>query len=110
MALTPPPRPASGCSPTSSATSSSSARVPVDGTPAAGGIRLSDPSDRFERAAEENADQIVSRIAEPSASTGGSEPVQRQAEGGEEEEEEPVQTLQRQAEGGEEEEEEPGPV
>ncbi len=36
---------------------------PVDGTPAAGGIRLSDPSDRFEREAEQVADRVMS--AEP---------------------------------------------
>ncbi len=33
---------------------------PVDGTDAGGGIRLSNPSDRFERAAEETADDVVS--------------------------------------------------
>ena len=33
---------------------------PVDGTRAPGGIRLSDPSDRFERAADAMADQVVS--------------------------------------------------
>jgi hypothetical protein len=32
----------------------------VDGSPAAGGIRVSDPSDRFERAAVENADRAMS--------------------------------------------------
>jgi hypothetical protein len=32
---------------------------PVDGTPAAGGIRVSDPSDRFEREAERTADQVM---------------------------------------------------
>ncbi len=38
---------------------------PVDGTPAAGGIRISDPSDRFEQAAERNADRVMS--AQPAA-------------------------------------------
>jgi hypothetical protein len=33
---------------------------PVDGTPAGGGIRISDPADRFERAAEATADSVVS--------------------------------------------------
>ena len=33
---------------------------PVDGTPAPGGIRLSDPSDRFEREADEVADRVMS--------------------------------------------------
>jgi hypothetical protein len=33
---------------------------PVDGTPAAGGINLSSPSDRFEQAAEANAGRVMS--------------------------------------------------
>lgn len=33
---------------------------PVDGTPAPGGIRLSDPSDRFEREAAANAERAIS--------------------------------------------------
>jgi hypothetical protein len=48
---------------------------PVDGTDAPGGIRLSDPSDRFERAADDTADEVLSS-------------VQRQAAPEEEEEEE----------------------
>jgi len=48
---------------------------PVDGTEAGGGIRLSDPSDRFERAADANADQVMSGPASPvaaaSAGAGG---------------------------------------
>jgi len=51
---------------------------PVDGTPTAGGISVSDPSDRFERAADAAADAAI----------GGAPPVQRR-----EAEEEPVQTL-----------------
>jgi len=35
---------------------------PVDGTDAAGGIRVSDPSDRFERAADSTADQVMSSV------------------------------------------------
>ncbi len=42
---------------------------PVDGTPAEGGIRLSDPSDRFERAAEATASSIMS--GGPALSSGG---------------------------------------
>ncbi|HET7180820.1 MAG TPA: DUF4157 domain-containing protein [Candidatus Limnocylindrales bacterium] len=80
---------------------------PVDGTEASGGIRLSDPSDRFERAADATADQVMSSHAEPvgagagSASGGtsvqleeadegdeGGAPVQREAAGGEQEEDE----------------------
>jgi uncharacterized protein DUF4157 len=78
---------------------------PVDGTEASGGIRLSDPSDRFERAADATADQVMSSHAEPatagpSAGVGTSvqleesdeadeAPVQRQVpEGGDQEEDE----------------------
>lgn len=50
---------------------------PVDGTPAGGGIKISDPDDRFERAAEASADAVM---AAGSA-------VQRLAEGEEAEEE-----------------------
>jgi len=44
---------------------------PVDGTAAPGGIRLSDPSDRFERAAETASTEVVSAQTNtpPSAST-----------------------------------------
>jgi hypothetical protein len=35
---------------------------PVDGTDAGGGIKLSSPSDRFEQAAEETADQVMSSV------------------------------------------------
>jgi hypothetical protein len=35
---------------------------PVDGSEAAGGIRVSDPSDRFEQAASDRADEIVGGI------------------------------------------------
>ena len=51
---------------------------PVEGTAAPGGISLSDPGDRFERAASEVADQV------------GGQPVQRQL--GTEEEEEEIQS------------------
>jgi hypothetical protein len=78
---------------------------PVDGTEAAGGIRLSDPSDQFERAAEATADQVMSSHAEPVGAGAGSAsggtsvqleeadegeeaPVQREAAGGDQEEEE----------------------
>ena len=54
---------------------------PVDGTEAPGGIRLSDPSDRFEREAAANAERAMS-TPDPAAS------VQRQEE--EEQEEEPT--------------------
>jgi len=46
---------------------------PVDGTPTRGGVSISDPGDRFERAAAENATRVMS--AEPET-----EDVQREAE------------------------------
>ncbi len=81
---------------------------PVDGTPAAGGISVSDPSDRYEREAESNADRVMgggfADVAQAGISGSG---LQRQAETGEEEAEE-LQPLrvQREAEAGEEEMEE----
>jgi hypothetical protein len=75
---------------------------PVDGTPAPGGIKLSDPSDSFERAAESNADRVVSGGTTTAAPTSAS--VQRQ--GPEEQKEEEVQGLFVQRQGGEEEKEE----
>ena len=62
---------------------------PVDGTEAPGGIRLSDPSDRFEREAAANAEQVMSApTPAPTASQAGAVPgVQRQED--EQEEEQP---------------------
>jgi hypothetical protein len=66
---------------------------PVDGTAAPGGIRLSDPSDRFEREAAINAERAMETPAPASAPATGSGspdfavPVQRQEE---QEEEEPT--------------------
>jgi len=73
---------------------------PVDGSPAGGGISVSDPGDRFERAAADNAARVMGEPApvQRQADAPGSTPiVQRQ---GEDEEDEPVQGLfvQRQAE------------
>jgi hypothetical protein len=75
---------------------------PVDGTPSAGGVRVSDPGDRFEREAAANAERVLSSPAPVQALHAGHDhaggpdgPVQRdvvQREGGEDEEE-PVQTL-----------------
>jgi hypothetical protein len=65
---------------------------PVDGTPAAGGIRLSDPGDRFEREAAATADRAMADpapVPAPAAPVGTAAAVQRQAD----EEEEPVQGL-----------------
>ena len=64
---------------------------PVDGSPAAGGIQLSNPADRFEQAAEQNAERVMS--AEPQ------EAPAEEAEG------EAVQALAVQREGEEDEDE-----
>ena len=84
---------------------------PVDGTSASGGIKVSDPSDRFEREATANAERVMSAAPAVQRHEAGhdEEPVQglfvqRQ---GEEEEEEPVQGLFVQRQGEEEEEEAP---
>lgn len=45
---------------------------PVDGTPAAGGVRVSDPTDRFEREAAANADRVMS---EPGPAASSAAPV-----------------------------------
>jgi hypothetical protein len=79
---------------------------PVDGTDAGGGVKISDPSDRFERDAVANADQLMAAPA-PGAGhdvqrspDGADMSVQRQQAPAEEEEEEPAaQTfVQRQEE------------
>ena len=85
---------------------------PVDGTPAAGGVSVSDPSDRYEREAESNADRVMgggfADVAQAGISSSG---LQRQAEAGAvqragaEEEEEEVQALRVQREDGGSEEE-----
>lgn len=60
---------------------------PVDGTPAPGGIRMSDPADRFEREAERVADQVMAA------------PPDAQREAAEDEEQPQLSAVQRQAEG-----------
>ena len=64
---------------------------PVAGTPVPGGIRLSDPSDAFEQAAERTAERAMSEpvVSEEVAAGGDAATVQRQ-----EEEEEPEETAQ----------------
>jgi Domain of unknown function (DUF4157) len=67
---------------------------PVDGTSAPGGIRVSDPSDRFEREAAATAERVLSTPAEASAGPGADAigpAVQRQ----EDEPEEEVPGVQR---------------
>jgi Domain of unknown function (DUF4157) len=87
---------------------------PVDGTDAGGGVKISDPGDRFEREAVANADRLMSSPAPaPAPSTGvqrlaeGDASVQRQDGPAEEEEEATAQTfvqrVQRQEEEAEEE-------
>ncbi|MFK4188757.1 DUF4157 domain-containing protein [Streptomyces sparsogenes] len=85
---------------------------PVDGTEAPGGIRVSDPSDRFEQEASANAERAMATPApapapaEVPAPARSAAPVQRQAE---DEDEEPADVqgsfVQRAAEEAEEEEE-----
>jgi Domain of unknown function (DUF4157) len=86
---------------------------PVDGTDAGGGIKVSDPTDRFEREAVSNADRLMSTPALAAApavqrcAEHGAESVQREeappAEEGEEEK--MAQTYVQRAEGEGEEEE-----
>ena len=71
---------------------------PVDGTDAGGGVKVSDPSDRFEREAVSNADRLMSAPAPVSAPAPGVQrvadetpSVQRQE--APEEEEETAQTF-----------------
>lgn len=66
---------------------------PVDGTPGPDGLSISDPSDRFERAAEATADSVMSGGSLPAAEAGGAG-LQRQ----EDEEELQASSLQRQEE------------
>jgi hypothetical protein len=53
---------------------------PVDGADAAGGIRVSDPSDRFERAADHQADEVMASVqtsrATPASSATGTQVAQ----------------------------------
>jgi hypothetical protein len=83
---------------------------PVDGTAGPDGLKVSDPGDRFERAADETAAAVTSGgAAAPAAAGGGG--VQREAMPPEEEEELQTDAVQRQAAPGvEEEEEEPLPA
>ncbi len=92
---------------------------PVDGTAAPGGIKVSDPSDRFEREAAANAEQAMAGPTVAATVSSSGPAVQRHEAGHEEEavqglfvqrqdaeeEEEPVQGLFVQREGEEEEEE-----
>jgi hypothetical protein len=63
---------------------------PVDGTPSAGGVSISDPSDRFEREAAATAERATAAPAPVQTAAASTPQVQREA-AGEEKEEEPVQ-------------------
>jgi hypothetical protein len=77
----------------------------VDGAPVAGGIRVSDPSDRFEREASANAERVMSVSAPaPTVAAAAGAAVQRDA--APEEEEESVQGTFVQRAGDDEEQEE----
>jgi hypothetical protein len=76
---------------------------PVDGTPAAGGISVSDPGDRFEREAVATAERAMAQPAPVQASAVGGAPAQVQRQEEEMPEEEPVQGSFVQREEGEEE-------
>jgi hypothetical protein len=84
---------------------------PVAGTPTGDGISLSDPADPFERAAEANAERILSGSPADAhnSSPAGSAGVQREA-ATPEEEEEPVQGMWAQREAADEEDQEPAPA
>lgn len=79
---------------------------PVEGTPTGSGVSVSDPGDRFERAAADNAARVMSDPAPvqrlDDGSGAGAPTVQREGD----EEEEPVQGLWVQREEAEEEQEE----
>jgi hypothetical protein len=69
---------------------------PVEGTPVAGGISVSDPSDRFERAAEATAEKAVSGEAAAPQPLGAGAGLQRQEAPEEEDEQVQASSLQRQ--------------
>jgi hypothetical protein len=82
---------------------------PVEGTEAPGGIKVSDPSDRFEQAAERTADRMMSdptATVSAEATSPSTATAQRAAKGAEEEEEVQSLAAQRAGAGGEEEKEE----
>jgi len=78
---------------------------PVEGTPAGGGVQVSDPSDRFEQEAAANAERAMSAPVSPAGSV-----VQREAAPEEQEEEPSAQGSFVQRVEGEEEEEEAPPA
>jgi hypothetical protein len=79
---------------------------PVEGSPAVGGVRVSDPSDRFEQEAASNAERAVAAQVRPAAPAAPGPAVQRQ-EAPDEEEQTAEGALAQRQEGPEEEEEQP---
>jgi hypothetical protein len=77
---------------------------PVDGTDTGTGVKVSDPGDRFERAAEDTAERVTSGQTATSAETAGAGPAVQREIAGEEETEEAVQGMWVQREGMEEDE------
>lgn len=77
---------------------------PVEGTPVAGGISVSDPSDRFERAAEAAAERVASGDSATPQPVGAGAGLQRQEAPEEEDEQVQASSLQRQESPEEEEE------
>jgi outer membrane protein OmpA-like peptidoglycan-associated protein len=68
----------------------------VAGTPSAGGVSISDPSDSFEQAAEQAASSVVAgkpAAAQPPSDPSSQAPIQREVKPEEEEEPKPLQTM-----------------
>lgn len=81
---------------------------PVEGTPQAGGVKVSDPSDRFEQAAEASADGFMSAQAAVQREEAPEEELQMSVQREEVPEEEELQTSVQREEAPEAEEEELG--
>ena len=81
---------------------------PVEGTPAPGGISVSSPGDRFERAAETTADQVISTGRAGDGPGQAAPAIQREAAPGDENRVQEL-AIQRRDETAEEPEEVPGP-
>lgn len=80
---------------------------PVDGSAAAGGIKVSDPSDRFEREAAANAERVMSTPSPGGASVQrvGDAPIVQREEAPEEDDSVQTLAVQRESEAPEEQEE-----
>lgn len=78
---------------------------PVSGTPAAGGISISHPTDSFEVAAEQSASRAMAGTPVQTMPSGGGDAVTVQREADDDEEQLQTLTAQREAASGEEDEE-----